>query len=53
MEQQVWCWGRDVEYPDGNLLMQYGFERNFRMKRFQKARIVGKTSEKQQFLVNY
>lgn len=27
MEQQVWCWGRDVEYPDGNLLMQYGFER--------------------------
>ncbi len=28
MEQQVWCWGRDVEYPDGNLLMQYGFERH-------------------------
>ncbi|MCG8583313.1 MAG: hypothetical protein MI757_01205 [Pirellulales bacterium] len=28
MEQQVWCWGRDVEYPDGNLLMTYGFQRH-------------------------
>ena len=28
MEQQVWCWGRDVECPDGNLLMQFGFERH-------------------------
>ena len=27
MEQQVWCWGRDVEFPDGNLLMRFGFER--------------------------
>lgn len=28
MEQQVWCWGRDVVYPDGNLLMRFGFERH-------------------------
>ncbi|MEM8678217.1 MAG: hypothetical protein AAGF97_02575 [Planctomycetota bacterium] len=28
MEQQVWCWGRDVERPDGNLLMRFGFERH-------------------------
>ena len=28
MGQQVWCWGRDVEYPDGNLLMRFGFERH-------------------------
>ena len=28
MEQQVWCWGRDVEHPDGNLLMDFGFERH-------------------------
>jgi len=27
MSQQVWCWGRDVECPDGNLLMRFGFER--------------------------
>ncbi|MEM6777100.1 MAG: hypothetical protein AAF670_05560 [Planctomycetota bacterium] len=27
MSQQVWCWGRDVERPEGNLLMQFGFER--------------------------
>ncbi|MEL6106572.1 MAG: hypothetical protein AAFU85_11060 [Planctomycetota bacterium] len=27
MGQQVWCWGRDVEHPNGNLLMQFGFER--------------------------
>lgn len=27
MNQQVWCWGRDIEYPDGNLLLQYGFQR--------------------------
>ena len=27
MEQQVWCWGRDVEHPDGNLLIDYGFNR--------------------------
>lgn len=28
MEQQVWCWGRDVEHPQGNLLMRFGFERH-------------------------
>ena len=28
MSQQVWCWGRDVQSPDGNLLMHYGFERH-------------------------
>lgn len=28
MEQQLWCWGRDIEHPDGNLLMRYGFERH-------------------------
>ena len=28
MEQQVWCWGRDAEYPDRNLLMDFGFERH-------------------------
>lgn len=28
MEQQVWCWGRDVECSDGNLLVRYGFERH-------------------------
>ena len=28
MAQQVWCWGRDVECSDGNLLMRFGFERH-------------------------
>ncbi len=28
MQQQVWCWGKDVEYPAGNLLMRFGFERH-------------------------
>ena len=28
MEQQLWCWGRDVEFSDGNLLMDFGFERH-------------------------
>ena len=28
LEQQVWCWGRDVERRDGNLLMEFGFERH-------------------------
>jgi len=27
MSQQVWCWGRDVECPAGNLLLQFGFKR--------------------------
>ena len=26
--QQLWCWGRDIEYADGNLLMKFGFERH-------------------------
>ena len=28
MEQQVWCWGRDIEHSDGNLLIDFGFERH-------------------------
>lgn len=28
MEQQLWCWGRDIEHPDENLLMGFGFERH-------------------------
>ena len=28
MEQQLWCWGRDVERVEGNLLMEFGFERH-------------------------
>lgn len=28
MSQQVWCWGRDVQCPEGNLLMRYGFKRH-------------------------
>lgn len=28
MEQQVWCWGRDVECSEGNLLMEFGFQRH-------------------------
>ena len=28
MEQQLWCWGRDVERPEGNLLMAFGFDRH-------------------------
>jgi hypothetical protein len=27
MNQQLWCWGRDVEFADGNLLMQIGCQR--------------------------
>ena len=27
LSQQVWCWGRDIERPDGNWLMEIGFER--------------------------
>lgn len=26
--QQLWCWGRDVVYPAGNLLVRYGFSRH-------------------------
>lgn len=28
MEQQLWCWGKDIEHAAGNLLMRYGFERH-------------------------
>ncbi len=28
MEQQVWCWGRDIEHPNGNLLMRFGFQQH-------------------------
>lgn len=27
MDQQLWCWGRDIEHPAGNLLLDYGFTR--------------------------
>jgi len=27
LHQQCWCWGRDIESPYGNLLLQSGFER--------------------------
>ncbi len=26
--QQLWCWGRDIQYPKGNLLIRYGFSRH-------------------------
>ncbi|MBM4259907.1 MAG: hypothetical protein FJ145_00525 [Deltaproteobacteria bacterium] len=26
-DQQIWCWGCDVENPHGNLLLRYGFKR--------------------------
>jgi hypothetical protein len=25
--QQLWCWGRDIEHPDGNMLVKFGFTR--------------------------
>ncbi|MBM3736134.1 MAG: hypothetical protein FJW39_10140 [Acidobacteria bacterium] len=28
MHQQCWCWGQDVRRPNGNLLLEYGFERS-------------------------
>ena len=28
MEQQVWCWGRDIEHSGGNLLIDFGFQRH-------------------------
>ncbi|MBM3785388.1 MAG: hypothetical protein FJW30_13560 [Acidobacteria bacterium] len=28
MHQQCWCWGQDVRRSDGNLLLEYGFERS-------------------------
>lgn len=27
MDEQCWCWGTDIRYPDGNLLLTYGFRR--------------------------
>lgn len=27
MNDECWCWGQDVLYPDGNLLIRYGLER--------------------------
>lgn len=27
MNDQCWCWGQDVIYPGGNLLVRYGLER--------------------------
>ena len=27
LDQQLFCWGKDIEYPGGNLLMNYGLER--------------------------
>lgn len=27
LDQQFWCWGQDVRYPGGNLLLDYGFVR--------------------------
>ena len=27
MNDQCWCWGQDVLYPPGNLLIRYGLER--------------------------
>ena len=27
LNQQIWCWGRDVEYSGGNLLLRHGFQR--------------------------
>ncbi|MEM7453637.1 MAG: hypothetical protein AAF456_04705 [Planctomycetota bacterium] len=26
--QQLWCWGQDIEYHGGNLLMRFGFQRH-------------------------
>ncbi len=27
LNQQIWCWGRDIECAESNLLVQYGFQR--------------------------
>lgn len=27
LDQQLWCWGQDVRYPAGNILMRFGFQR--------------------------
>lgn len=28
LHHQCWCWGRDIHYPPGNLLIKRGFERS-------------------------
>ena len=28
MDQQLWCWGQDIERVDDNLLIRFGFERH-------------------------
>lgn len=30
LDQQLWCWGRDVLHPSGNLLVERGFSRTER-----------------------
>ncbi len=27
LSQQIWCWGRDIERPEGNWLLEIGFNR--------------------------
>jgi len=27
LDQQMWCWGRDIRWPAGNVLLQHGFKR--------------------------
>jgi hypothetical protein len=27
MDQQLWCWGQDIEHHEGNALLEYGFTR--------------------------
>ena len=27
LSQQIWCWGRDILRPEGNVLLEQGFER--------------------------
>lgn len=28
LDQQMWCFGQDIEYPHGNLLIRFGFARH-------------------------
>jgi len=27
LSQQIWCWGQDIKRPEGNWLLEIGFER--------------------------
>ncbi len=36
MDQQLWCWGQDIEHREGNMLLEYGFTR-IRTSEAQKA----------------